>query len=35
MIRNGEEGWEEFVPHKVADEIKSEKRFHYKEALKI
>jgi len=34
MIRNGEEGWEEFVPHKVANEIKSEKRFDYKEPVK-
>ncbi len=34
MIRDGEEGWEEFVPHKVADEIKSEKRFHYREPVK-
>ncbi len=31
MIKNGENGWERYVPHKVADEIKSEKRFNYKE----
>lgn len=31
MIKNGENGWEKYVPNKVANEIKSEKRFHYKE----
>ena len=33
MIKNGIEGWEELVPHKVANEIKSGKLFNYKEAV--
>ena len=33
MIKNGEKGWEELVPEKVADSIKKMELFHYKPAL--
>ena len=33
MIKNGKEGWEKLVPHKVANEIKSGKLFNYKEPV--
>lgn len=34
MIQNGKEGWEELVPHKVANEIKEKTLFNY-EAPKV
>ncbi|UTW60969.1 TonB-dependent receptor [bacterium SCSIO 12741] len=33
MIRNGESGWEELVPEKVADSIKTQELFDYKPSL--
>ena len=35
MIQRGEEGWEEYVPHKVVSEIKNKKLFDYIEPKKV